>query len=955
MMAFIDKFLPSLKTGFIDREVSSDFAYRPQLVINEPDKNKRVLSTLLSELNDLSDAENDGFFFSVAFVTTSGLQSIKQALVELESKGVKGKILASQYLNFTQPEALKQILEFNNIELRIATSGDFHNKGYIFKKQSHYNLIIGSSNLTANALSSNKEWNLKVSAANNSDLVHQTILEFEASFTSATPVTSTFIEHYRLIYNRERTFRSKLAQIRGEDPVELPVPNKMQEIALQNLQSLRKKGQSKGLLISATGTGKTYLSAFDAKQFGAKKLLFVVHRRTIAEKSMQSFKALFGDSISMGLYSGNERELEADYIFCTVQTLAKDEHLHRFQKNHFDYIVIDETHRAAAKSYDRILQHFVPKFLLGMTATPERTDDKDVFELFDYNIAYEIRLQEALKEEILCPFHYFGIGEIEVDGVLLDDKADFNLLMSEQRVKHIIETIQKYGSDNGIVRGLVFCSKKEECHFLAEEFNKRNLVSIALTGENSEDERRISIQRLESTSYAEKIDYIFTVDIFNEGVDIPKVNQVVMLRPTQSAIIFVQQLGRGLRKAENKDFLTVIDFIGNYSKNFLVPIALFGDSSYNKDTLRKLLSVGSEAIPGTSTINFDVIAKKQIFKAIDNSNLQFKKDLIDDYKRLKNKLGKMPMMCDFLDTKSRDPKSYVEYAKSYFHFIQLIENELQNQLSNQQKELLSLFSQEIANGKRIEEVALIKILIEKNECSVTELQSFISEKYGYIISEKTLDSLERNLNFTFLGKEQNVVVCVNESFELAADFRRELSNEVFVKFLQDVLNYATRKFDSIFDRSLFQNGFVIGAKYSRKDVCRILNWEKDISSTVYGYRTQNKQTPCFVTYRKSEGISLGTQYNDHFIDPQTFAWESRSNRKVDSSEIQNVINSELILLFIKKSDGEGADFYCLGEVSIIPNSIVQAQMPKSNEPVVHFKYHLKNRVEESLYNYLLSE
>ena len=953
-MGFLDNFLSSLQTGFIDRELPSDYLYRPQLLINEPAKSKRVLTTLLSELNALNDPEKDAFYFSVAFLTTNGLQSIKQSLVDLEKKGVNGKILVSQYLNFTQPEALKQLLSFKNIELKIATTGDSHNKGYIFKKENHYNLIIGSSNLTANALSSNKEWNLKVSATNNSDLVYQTILEFEASFQSATQVDTAFIEHYRLIYNREKSFRSKLAHIRGEEPVELPVPNKMQEIALQNLHSLRQKGQTKGLLISATGTGKTYLSAFDAKQFGAKKLLFVVHRRTIAEKSMQSFKALFGDAVRMGLYSGNERELDADFIFCTVQTLAKDEHLHRFQKNHFDYIVIDETHRAAAKSYDRILKHFDPKFLLGMTATPERTDDKDVFELFDYNIAYEIRLQEALKEDILCPFHYFGIGEIEVDGVLLDDKADFNLLMSEQRVEHILETIQKYGSDNGIVRGLVFCSKKEECHFLAQEFNKRNLVSIALTGDNNEEERRKSIQRLESTSYAEKIDYIFTVDIFNEGVDIPKVNQVVMLRPTQSAIIFVQQLGRGLRKAENKDFLTVIDFIGNYSNNFLVPIALFGDASYNKDTLRKLLSVGSEAIPGTSTVNFDVIAKKQIFKAIDNSNLQLKKDLIDDYKRLKNKLGRMPMMCDFLDTKSRDPKSYVEYAKSYFSFIQLIETELPNQLSTQQKELLALLSQEIANGKRNEEVVLLKLLIEKNNCTETELISIISEKYGYPISKKTLDSLERNINFTFVGKAQNIIVKTNETFQLSADFRQELANEVFAKFLQDVLNYSSRKFDSIFTLNLFQNGFVIGAKYSRKDVCRILNWDKDISSTVYGYRTQNKQTPCFVTYRKSEGISLGTQYNDHFINPQTFAWESRSNRKIDSSEIQNVIHSELILLFVKKSDGEGTDFYCLGEVSIVDNSIVQAQMPKSEEPVVHFKYHLQNRVEESLYNYLTS-
>ena len=306
-MGFLDNFLSSLQTGFIDRELPSDYLYRPQLLINEPNKSKRVLTTLLSELNALNDPEKDAFYFSVAFLTTNGLQSIKQSLVDLEKKGVNGKILVSQYLNFTQPEALKQLLSFKNIELKIATTGDFHNKGYIFKKENHYNLIIGSSNLTANALSSNKEWNLKVSATNNSDLVYQTILEFEASFESATRVDTAFIEHYRLIYNREKTFRSKLAHIRGEEPAELPVPNKMQEIALQNLHSLRQKGQTKGLLISATGTGKTYLSAFDAKQFGANKLLFVVHRRTIAEKSMQSFKALFGDAVRMGLYSGNER------------------------------------------------------------------------------------------------------------------------------------------------------------------------------------------------------------------------------------------------------------------------------------------------------------------------------------------------------------------------------------------------------------------------------------------------------------------------------------------------------------------------------------------------------------------------------------------------------------------------------------------------------------------------
>ncbi len=954
-MDFRKALLPSLETGFIDKGIPSQQAYRPQLLVNDAAKQKKVLSSILSELESLQNPEQDSFYFSVAFITTSGVQSIKQALIDLDKRGVKGKILASQYLNFTHPEALKQLLQFEHIELKIATHGDFHNKGYIFKKGPHYNVIIGSSNLTANALSNNKEWNLKVSAIDSSELVNTTLQEFESAFDTATTVDIDYVEHYRLNYNREKEYRTKISLFKEEVTPSKLAPNKMQELALQNLNSLREKGNSKGLLISATGTGKTYLSAFDAKQFGAKKLLFVVHRRTIAEKSMQSYKALFGDNVKMGLYSGSEKELDADFIFCTVQTLAKTEHLQKFHKKHFDYIVIDETHRAAAESYNQILSHFEPRFLLGMTATPERTDGGDVFKLFDYNIAYEIRLQEALQEEILCPFHYFGVTDIEVDGQLLKEKADFNLLSSEQRINHIIQTIQKYGSDSGIVRGLVFCSRKEECHFLAEEFNKRHLRSIALTGENKEEERAKAIHLLESTRIPEKIDYIFTVDIFNEGIDIPKVNQVIMLRPTQSAIIFVQQLGRGLRKTEGKDFLTVIDFIGNYSNNFLVPIALYGDSSYNKDSLRKLISTGCEAIPGTSTINFDPIAKQQIFNAIDAANMQLKKDLVQDYKLMKYRLGRMPMMCDFLDASARDPYAYVGYSKSYFNLISEIEPEIKDQINPTQKELLELFSLEIANAKRIEEVLLMKQLLIESDCSVEYLRAIIEEKYHYTPTKETIDSLKRNLNFEFVKNPKSVIDVTNNRYALHTSFKEQLTNAVFSNFLNDVLNYAERKFNNLYQLDRLQNGFILGEKYSRKDVCRILNWDKDISSTVYGYRTQKKMTPCFVTYKKSADISSGTQYNDHFINTQTFAWESRSNRKLNSSEIQDVINSDLILLFVKKSDGEGTDFYCLGEVSIVEGSISQAFMPKSNEPVVHFKYKLKEAVEEKLYQYLISE
>jgi superfamily II DNA or RNA helicase len=267
-----------------------------------------------------------------------------------------------------------------------------------------------------------------------------------------------------------------------------------------------------------------------------------------------------------------------------------------------------------------------------MTATPERTDGFDIFKQFNHDIAYEIRLQKALEEDMLCSFHYYGITDVIVEERSLKEDVAFNLLVSEERVNKVIEKATLYGCDNGCVRGLIFCSSIKESKALSDAFNKKGYRTVALSGEDSEEKRATAITRLESSNETEKIDYIFTVDIFNEGIDIPKVNQIILLRPTQSAIIFVQQLGRGLRKADDKAYLTVIDFIGNYSNNYMVPIALFGDTTYNKDTLRKLMKRGSSLIPGASTINFDKIARERIFKAIDTANLSLRRDLIKDIK-----------------------------------------------------------------------------------------------------------------------------------------------------------------------------------------------------------------------------------------------------------------------------------------------------------------------------------
>jgi superfamily II DNA or RNA helicase/HKD family nuclease len=897
----------SIQTGFVDQLIQSNKAYRPELLTNNPEQGKKVLTTILRELEQCEE-----FWFSVAFVTTGGIATLMNTLIELEKKNIKGKILASQYLNFTQPEALRRIKQFKNIELRIATEGAFHSKGYLFRKGNVFDLIIGSSNLTQTALSSNKEWNLKISATDESELIGVAVDEFKQEFDAAQVVTERYLIEYDLLWRARTQFEREIKEKRQTFEDLKITPNVMQQEALANIEHLRANGKTKALLISATGTGKTYLSAFDVQKFKPKKFLFIVHRLTIAEEAMKTFKSLLGADIKMGIYSGKRQQLEADYIFSTIQTISKQEHLDKFDPNHFEYIVIDETHRAAADSYQRIMNHFTPDFLLGMTATPERTDGDDIFKMFDHNIAYEIRLHRALAEGMLSPFHYYGVTDLTINDQEIDELTDFNLLTAKERVDRIIETAEQYGCDDGNVRGLIFCSKNEISIQLSKEFNDRGYQTLALTGASSEEERQRAIRLLESENKSEKLDYIFTVDIFNEGIDIPSVNQIIMLRPTQSAIIFVQQLGRGLRKIGKKDYLTVIDFIGNYNNNYLVPIALYGDKTYNKDTLRKLMASGSSLIPGASTINFEEVIKEKIFEAINKANMSKLVDLKNDYNNLKNKLGRIPMMKDFLEFGSRDPWLYVKYKKSYLNFINIVEEDYRQSLSNKELKLLEYFNLEINNGKRVEESLILLELIEQGEVNIERFKGMITERFDYEVSDETIASCLLNLNFIFIRQDYKIVKQVGSILKIDQDLTEAISKPVFRQFLLDNTCYSIQSFEKAYSKEKFVGGLIRYHKYGRKDVCRALNWDLDISSTLYGYRTRNNATPCFVTYHKSADVEASVNYNDHFIDPKTFAWESRSQRKIESDEIQNVINSERILLFLKKEDGEGTDFYFIG-------------------------------------------
>lgn len=958
-----------LQTGYVDKTILSNIDYQPELLVNQKNPPKKVLSSIIHELENCNQ-----FFISVAFVTTSGVATIINKLKELENREIKGEILVSQYLNFTQPEALKRLAQFKNINLRIATKGNAHAKGYIFKSKAHYNLIIGSSNLTSQALSTNKEWNIKVSALDESGLVEKVLNEFNSDFEKGTPVTAKYILSYEEIYQKQFLLNKRINLENLIEPQTTITPNSMQIEALENLKNLRLNKKNKALVISATGTGKTYLSAFDAKAFNPKKLLFVVHRLTIAKDSLKTFRSVFGKDKTMGLYSGKKRELDCDFVFSTIQTISKSTHLEKFSKNHFDYIIIDETHRSGADSYLRLIEHFEPNFLLGMTATPERTDGNDIFKLFDHNIAYEIRLNRAMEEEMLSSFHYFGVTDLLIDNTEIEEITDFNLLISNERVNRIIEKASFYGSDNGITRGLVFCSRKHEAIELSALFNLNGYRTVALTGDSSEEERAESIQKLESDNLHEKLDYIFTVDIFNEGIDIPKINQIIMLRPTESAIIFIQQLGRGLRKVEGKDYLTVIDFIGNYENNYLIPIALYGDTSYNKDSLRKLITEGSRMIPGSSTINFDEITKEKIFQSIDSANMQMLSDLKKDYHLLKFKLGRTPMMMDFIEHGSRDPYLFVNYSSSYYNFIVKVEKENHLELSDIQIKILELFSKEINNSKRVEESLIIKLLVESGKLSIKDLKKHILNKYHYLISDETIKSCVSNLNFQFIREKKggklllakeiydlDVLQIEHGNFVFSRVFLSYLNQEEFRSFLIDSTDYSIHEFDKLFEPDYWQNGFVLYRKYSRKDVFRILNVEQNpVAQNVGGYLVSpdNSHCPIFVNYHKEEDISESTKYEDEFVNNKEFDWMSKSNRKIESNDVQSILGKKGAIrlpLFIKKNNDEGLDFYYMGEVSPELNQVEQTTIGNDigkQISVVKIRFILENPVTASMYNYL---
>ena len=982
------------ETAYINGNTASSLAYKPIFVSNNPSEGKKVLSSIEDELGKC-----DKFQMSVAFITMSGLTPLLQTLKELEKKNIPGEILTTNYLYFSEPKALKKLNELNNITIKMydVESADigFHTKGYIFRKDEIYRIIIGSSNITSAALTQNKEWNTKIISTEQGEVAREIVKEFNEFWNSHYALDfdefyDNYNERYKIIKHQREI--AKQDEVTSLEKYKLQ-PNSMQVGFIANLRKIVEAGENRALLISATGTGKTYASAFAMRELGFKRVLFLVHRGQLARQTMKSYEKVLNRTISMGLVGAGHHEYDADYVFATVQTLNRDEHLLQYDKDEFDCIILDEAHHVPADTYQKIMMHFTPRLWLGMTATPDKRDDnvegRNVYEIFNHQIAYEIRLQQAMEENLLCPFHYFGITDLAIIGDNEEANRDFSMLTSDERVKHIVSQADYYGFSGDKVKGLIFCSSIKETEDLSEKFNKiinpatgRHFRTVALNGDASEEKRQETFERLamneeDATAEKQPLDYIFSVEILNEGVDIVEVNQVIMLRPTQSPIVFIQQLGRGLRKAEGKEYVVILDFIGNYTNNFMIPIALSGDRTYNKDNIRRYIMEGGRVIPGASTVHFDEISRKRIFASVDNANFSDIKLIRENYTNLKNKIGRIPALKDFDDYGEMDVVRIFDNNSlgSYYKFLVKYEKEYTVRLSSDEEKIVEFISKKLANGKRVQELEMLnRVLDYARGLSKMGLFAGLSEdmkEYGKSVSQEQKENIVNVMTNEFPAgsgkKTYSQCVFIEKEkadYKPAKSFAQMLENDDFYDILKELINFGISRYKRDYSNCYEKSDFVLYQKYTYEDVCRLLNWEQnEVPLNIGGYKfdKKTKTFPVFINYEKSDDISDTTKYEDHFVDGfrDRLIAISKSGRSLQSEDVQNFLNAKereiQVDLFVRKNkdDKISKEFYYLGHMTASGNA-KEFTMPNTEKTAVEIEWILDVPVREDIYEYIVS-
>lgn len=831
------------------------------------------------------------FSFSVSFIKKAGLVLLEREIEEALDRGVNGRIITSTYQNFTDIGSLEQFYawqkEYNNFECHLDYEcfgeNGFHTKGYLFEYDDSLEFIVGSSNITRFALLKNIEWNVSLISKDNLDSYNDALIEFELLWNKTLELDTKLIEKYRLQldYAIEKWDMDYVNAI--DEKIN---PNSMQRKALKELRRYRDTGVKKALIISATGSGKTYLAAFDARNFGAKRLLYIVHRESILKDAKESFVKVFGAERTYGFYTGNENSLEADFIFATSNMLGR--HLDSFKKDEFDYIIYDEVHHVVAETGKKIFEYFEPEFILGLTATPERMDNQDIFTLFDQNVPFELRLRDAINNDLVVPFHYYGIRDQLVDYSSKDKMTIAKNIAEQNNIEFIKSQIEKYRNPGEKLKCIAFCTNIQSCRLMAEELYEEGYHTISLTGINDTGVRIKAFKDLQDENNL--LEIICTVDILNEGVDIPQVNMVLFLRPTESQTVFIQQLGRGLRKYPGKDYVTVLDFIGNnYDRAVQIAMALgtLGKTTYiEKAYLKEMIRTNFESldIPKVK-IEIDDLSKEEIINFIDKTNFNSRVFLEKDYKNFKSYInnGSYPTHMDFLNSDvSPDLIRIIKSAfsgsknKSYYNFLKKIDEDTIPMFDDKQIAFINNM-EDLLPLARLDEYLIIEQAIKEHTIDLKRIEG-INEH----ITDKTLENAYNNLKSLGLVGNNEIYLTNIEDGE-------------FKDYLLDTLNYGIVRYNREFGE--YTGLFKLYRNYYKEQASRIMLKNGILQKGTY---YEDDIAYIFAGIKKGEEGRLN--YKDKFINNKIFQWESIAN--VSESEKEHLRNSKKVHLFIRKMESE---------------------------------------------------
>ncbi len=841
------------------------------------------------------------FYFSVSFIKKAGLVLLFKDIEAAVERGCNGYIITSTYQNFTDIESLKSFHalmgSFPNFQCHLdyesfhdsgySTLG-YHSKGYLFEFDDHREVVIGSSNITRYALLKNIEWDVAVVDNYEPGVYEEAKKEFDEKWEGTQLLDTELIQKYtqRLNYSIERwdmDYDLSASKIK---------PNYMQKKALKELNRYRAIGVNRALTIASAGSGKTYLAAFDALNFNPQRLLYIVHEGSILKRSLETFREVFGSSVSYGIYSGVSKESDMDFVFATNITMCNT--LELFSKNEFDYIIIDECHHATAETYKKIIGYFEPEFLLGLTATPERMDNQDVFEMFDHNVPYELRLRDAIANDLVVPFKYYGIRDQLVDYGLSsgEERRLVAQMANEDHCDFISEQIEKH-RPNGKLKALAFCKNVTHARMMSEVLGERYKTAY-LTGRNDIGERIRAYNDLQDDT--KELEILFTVDILNEGVDIPGVNMVLFLRPTESTTIFIQQLGRGLRKYVNKSYVTVLDFIGNsYKRSVQIAFAL-GSLSENlvmeKRLMAALVKDNFTALGLTDygvEINIDDLSKEEILEYIDKENFNAIKYLKQDYFNFKKYIGSeyyprhmdyinndcAPDLIRFMGVKTQGKKNC-----SYYNFLKGIEEENLPVFSQEQIEFANYLSGLLPLVRK-HEYLVIKYLLSGAKL-LDEIKSYLNTELPGLRQEE-VDHVFSYLNYVSINNETaRLSVPIDDQFE---------------EYIDDLIEYGLTRY---YVDNGEETGFKLWQNYRMDQVqLKLLKNPANIQVGTYYY---DDYVVIFASLKKDLDDADRLNYKDKFLEPALFQWESMTN--LPQGHLEKLNNSKFAYLFIRKMVSE---------------------------------------------------